>query len=35
MGRKTSGGSVIAQNEAVKAAMKKEGDEKGKGGVGE
>ena len=35
MGRKTSGGSVIAQNEIVKAAMKKEGDEKEKGGVGE
>ena len=30
-----SGGSVIAQNEVVKAAMKKEEDEKEKGGVGE
>lgn len=30
-----SGGSVIAQNEVVKAAMKKKEDEKEKGGVGQ
>lgn len=35
IGKKLSGGSVLARNEAVKAALKKKEGEKGKGGGGE